>query len=145
MEAAPLLHRLRFALRLDLLVVVWLAVAIANVARLRFFSPHDIAGSSVGTASEPVRAAGAILQNTFEQVVLAVVTHLIVAASFARSDAIVVPLACLFAIGRLLFWAGYGRDAPDRAFGFALTFYPTALALLVSAGAALIDLAGAAM
>lgn len=125
--------RLQFALRVDVLVVAWLAAAIANVARLRFFSEQDIAGSSAGTASDAVRTAGAILQNTVEQAGLAVVTHLIVAATFDRSDMVIAALACLFVVGRALFWAGYGRGASGRAFGFALTFYPNILALLGSA------------
>lgn len=133
--AAPFVSRLQFAIRIDLLVVAWLAAGIANVARLRFFSESDIAGSGAGSGSDKVRVAGAILQNTFEQVSLAVAAHLIVAASFNRSDALVAALACLFAIGRLLFWLGYKHGARGRAFGFALTFYPSVLALLASAAA----------
>lgn len=131
--AQTFVARLRFAIRADLFVIVWLAAAIANVARLRFFSERDIAGSSAEAGSAKVRIAGSILQNTFEQVGLAIVAHLIVAATFQRSNALIVALVCLFAIGRLLFWAGYKRGAKGRAFGFALTFYPTALALLASA------------
>lgn len=94
--AAPFVSRLQFAIRIDLLVVVWLAAGIANVARLRFFSESDIAGSGAGSGSDKVRVAGAILQNTFEQAGLAVAAHLIVAASFNRSNALVAALACLF-------------------------------------------------
>ena len=129
--------RLQFAIRADLFVIVWLGAAIANVARLRFFSERDIAGSSAEVGSGKVRLAGSILQNTFEQVGLAIVTHLIVAATFQRSSALIVALVCLFAIGRLLFWVGYRHGAKGRAFGFALTFYPTVLALLTSATAIL--------
>lgn len=136
-EPATFVSRLQFAIRADLLVVVWLAAAIANVARLRFFSERDIAGSSAETGSDEVRAAGSILQNTFEQAGLAIVTHLIVAATFSRSSNLIMALVCLFALGRLLFWVGYRRGAKGRAFGFALTFYPTLLALLASATATL--------
>lgn len=138
-DAVPFPDRLQGALRADLLVVAWLAAAIANVARLRFFSADDIAGSSAETASGKVRVASAILQNTFEQAGLAVVAHMIVAATFNRSSALIVALALLFALGRLLFWAGYGKGAKGRAFGFALTFYPSVLALLASALAILFD------
>ena len=141
-DPMPFSARLQFAIRADLLVILWPAAAIANVARLRFFSERDIMGSSAQAASDKVRLAGAILQNTVEQAGLAVVTHLIVAATFSRSSAPIVALACLFAVGRLLFWAGYRHGAKGRAFGFALTFYPSALALLASAIAALFDLAG---
>ena len=128
----PFAARLQSAIRADSFVVAWLVAAIANVARLRFFSDRDIAGSSAETESGEVRVAGAILQNTFEQVGLAIGTHLIVAATFSRSIALVQALACLFAIGRLLFWAGYNGGARGRAFGFALTFYPSVLALAAS-------------
>jgi hypothetical protein len=41
--------------------------------------------------------------------------------------------AILFLIGRILFFLGYAEGAASRAFGFALTFYPT-LMLLVGVG-----------
>ncbi len=123
-------QRLQDALRIDLLVILWVAAGIANVARLRFFSAKDIAGSGAQQASDQVRIANAILENSFEQAVLAIVTHLIVAATFAGSTPLIAALACLFAVGRLLFWTGYKRGASGRAFGFALTFYPSVLALL---------------
>jgi uncharacterized membrane protein YecN with MAPEG domain len=130
-------QRLQDALRLDLLVILWVAAGIANVARLRFFSAKDIAGSGAQQASDQVRIANAILENSFEQAVLAIVTHLIVAATFAGSTPLIAALASLFAVGRLLFWRGYKRGATGRAFGFALTFYPSVVALLACALAAL--------
>jgi hypothetical protein len=129
-DAGPFSERLRFAVRADLLVVAWLAAAIANVARLRFFSEIDIGGSSADKASKQVRDAGAILQNTLEQAFLAIVTGVVVVATIGRSDAIVGAIVALFALGRLLFWLGYRHGASHRAFGFALTFYPNVLALL---------------
>lgn len=130
-ETASFLLRLRFALRADILVIGWLVAAIANVARLRFFSERDIGGSGGSeAASFEVRTAGAILQNTAEQAGVAIVVHLIVAATFERSEALVTALVALFALGRLLFWTGYRRGAKARAFGFALTFYPNVLALV---------------
>lgn len=129
----PVAARLQAALRADLFVVPWLAAAIANVARLRFGSIEDIAGSSAGAGSQPVRDAVAILQNTAEQVVLAVLTHLVCAAVLARPTAMLIALAALFCAGRALFWVGYKRGAAGRAFGFALTFYPTVAALGIAA------------
>ena len=41
--------------------------------------------------------------------------------------------ALLFALGRVLFVAGYASGAAARAFGFALTFYPTVTLLIASA------------
>lgn len=132
---APFLSRLHVALRADLFVVIWLAAAIANVARLRFFSERDIAAASADTQTRTVQMAGAMLQNTVEQVALAVSTHLIVTATFDRSDVLVTALVALFAAGRLLFWAGYRHGARGRAFGFGLTFYPSVLALLAALAA----------
>ncbi|WP_156680363.1 MAPEG family protein [Sphingomonas profundi] len=129
----PFALRLRSALRADLLVIGWLAATIANVARLRFLSERDIAGSAGEAGSDEVRRAGAILQNTLEQVVPAVCAHMIVAATFARPEPLVWTMAGLFAIGRLLFWAGYRRGATGRALGFGLTFYPSVAGLIAAA------------
>ena len=46
--------------------------------------------------------------------------------------AVIPAAAVLFALGRLLFWRGYAGGAPSRALGFGLTFYPTALMLIVN-------------
>ncbi|WP_315724132.1 MULTISPECIES: MAPEG family protein [unclassified Bradyrhizobium] len=129
--AQPLAARLATALRLDLFVIVWLLAAIGNVARLRFFSVQDIAGSATTVASEAVRRGNAILQNTLEQAVLAVAVHLGLAATLPYPDLLLVALVILFGLGRLLFWLGYARGAAGRAFGFALTFYPTAFSLIL--------------
>lgn len=140
--APPFPQRLQDALRIDLLVILWVAAGIANVARLRFFSEQDIAGSGGQQASDQVRIANAVLENSFEQAVLAIVAHLIVAATFAGSTPLIAALASLFGLGRLLFWTGYKRGARGRAFGFALTFYPSVVALLASALATVAAMAG---
>ena len=131
--AEPVGERLAVALRLDLFVIVWLLASIGNVARLRFFSAQDIAGSANTTASQTVRQGNAILQNTLEQVVLAVAVHLALAATLPRPELLITTLVVLFGVGRLFFWLGYARGAAGRAFGFALTFYPTAFALIICA------------
>jgi hypothetical protein len=56
--------------------------------------------------------------------------HLGLAAALPHPDVLLVTLVVLFGLGRLLFWLGYARGAAGRAFGFALTFYPTAFALI---------------
>ncbi|MCJ2011772.1 MAPEG family protein [Methylobacterium sp. J-076] len=133
MPVRPLTERLQVALRTDLFVIGWLAAAIANVARLRFFSPDDIAGGKVGLGSKSIQDATAILQNTFEQCVLAISTHLAFATVSGHPTSILITLAILFCAGRAMFWIGYRRGANGRALGFALTFYPTIAMLGMSA------------
>ncbi|WP_293881194.1 MAPEG family protein [Sphingomonas sp.] len=124
-------ERMKIVARADLFVIIWLTAAIANVARLRFFSSDDIAGSSRSTGSQSVRDAGAILQNTLEQTVLAISVHFALAAEVhTLTPTAAGALAGLFSLGRLLFWIGYRHGAARRAFGFALTFYPNVGVLL---------------
>lgn len=135
-----LAERVAATLRVDLLVVFWLAAAIANVARLRFFSPVDIAGSSGAQESEAVRRGRAVLQNTLEQAALALPVHLALAVLLESAVPVVTALALLFCLGRAAFWRGYAKGAPARAFGFALTFYPSLIGLLAAMVAALTTL-----
>lgn len=132
--AAPstLVERLTVTARADVFVLCWLAAAIGNVARLRFFSADDIAGSGAGAATARVDRARAVLQNTLEQVVLAVPIHVALAMLVRSSVPLIIALAILFSTGRLLFWAGYARGAKARAFGFALTFYPSVAGLSIA-------------
>ncbi|MCJ2012451.1 MAPEG family protein [Methylobacterium sp. J-076] len=133
MPVKPLAERLQAALRTDLFVIVWLAAAIANVARLRFFSLDDIAGSKAGPGSKPVQDAVAFLQNTLEQSILAIPTHLAFATAAVHPMSVLMMVTALFCVGRAMFWIGYQRGAHGRALGFALTFYPTVALLGISA------------
>ena len=130
--ALPPPDRLAVALRIDLILALWLAFAIGNVARRRFLSPADIAGSGAGPPSDRLAPASAFLQNTLEQVVLAIPVHAALALTLPRPLPVIATLVALFSIGRWLFAAGYARGAGARALGFALTFYPTVAALLVA-------------
>jgi len=72
------------------------------------------------------------LQNTLEQSCLAVPVYIATAIVAPATVLSVVPAAAaMFFVGRLLFFAGYANGAPSRAYGFALTFYPTVLLLLL--------------
>ena len=132
----PLQDRLIAVARADLLVLFWLAATIGNVARLRFFSANDIAGSARSTSSADVSSANAVLHNTLEQVALAVPIHVALAVLVASSVPLIIALSMLFAIGRFLFWIGSAKGARSRAFGFALTFYPSVAGLIVAMVAA---------
>ncbi|MEH3041811.1 MAG: hypothetical protein PGN21_17365 [Sphingomonas paucimobilis] len=124
-----LADRLR-ALAVALAVVgLWSAAAIGNVARIRFFSALSIDG---GDADPAVAHGRAVAQNTLEQAVLAAIAYGALTLATDRSAFPVAVLALCFSVGRAGFWAGYRRGTAARAFGFALTFYPTVLALLAA-------------
>lgn len=123
-------ERLGFALRLDLAVPLCLAVAIFRVSTQRVRSPEDIGGSASLVESPAVRQSRAILQNTLEQVVLAVPAHLALATVFPPDRmAALAALVLLFVIGRVAFAVGYRYGAPGRSFGFGLTVYSTMAAM----------------
>jgi uncharacterized membrane protein YecN with MAPEG domain len=128
--SVPFADRLQATLRADLFVLLCLAAAIGDVARRRFFSVQDIAAA--GPASPAVAAARSMLQNTLEQSVLAIGAHLALTAAFDRSAVPVAVLVGLFVAGRVMFYCGYRHGAGARAFGFALTFYPSVLALVAA-------------
>lgn len=135
---ADIAERLALALRLDLAVLLCLVAAIGRVANRRFFSAEDIGGAGSSTESAAVHESRAILQNTLEQVVLAIPIHLALALLLpADRMAVIAALVLLFVVGRIAFAAGYSRGGPGRAFGFGLTFYPSVAALVAAIGLAL--------
>jgi hypothetical protein len=126
---------LDFALKWDTLVVASLAIHIGMLARHRFFTPDDIDGGGLTAGTSQAHLFQSMLQNTLEQSVLALGVHLVWAGVMPRAFQAAVPVAAmLFVIGRVLFWRGYAAGAPHRALGFALTFYPQVVMLVVIAG-----------
>lgn len=125
---------LAWALRWDLLVMICLAASIGALARHRFFTPDDIDGGGLTKGTQKANLLQSMLQNTMEQAVLAIGTHLVWAASMPLHWQSAVPAAaCLFVLGRILFWRGYANGAPARALGFSLTFYPSVVLLILMA------------
>jgi uncharacterized membrane protein YecN with MAPEG domain len=123
------------ALKWAVLLVACLTVSIAVLARHRFFTAADIDGGGLSEGTSEAQLLQSILQNTLEQAVLALSVHVIWAAAMPQTWQAAVPAAAiLFLLGRLLFWRGYGRGAPARALGFALTFYPSVIMLLLVVG-----------
>jgi uncharacterized MAPEG superfamily protein len=121
-----------FALSL-LPLAITLTVSIGRLAAHRFHTPEDIGGSGLTGGTDRARLLQAMLQNTLEQLALAVPVYAAwVLLSPAQLAGLCVAAALLFLVGRVLFFAGYARGAPSRAFGFALSFYPT-VALLIGA------------
>lgn len=132
------LARLLLALRLDLALLACLFVAIGRVAHRRYTSAEDIGGGAAATESAAVRESRAQLQNTLEQVALALPAHLALATLLPPDRmGVIAALVLLFVAGRIAFIRGYARGGPGRAFGFGLTFYPTAAALLAAAALAI--------
>lgn len=128
LPAADFAARMAFVVHVDLAVAACLAVTIGALARHRFFTPEDIDGGGLTNATGDARTLQAVIQNTLEQSVLAVLAHLAWAATVPRGWMAVVPVATvLFVLGRVLFWRGYAHGAPSRAIGFGLTFYPSVL------------------
>lgn len=135
MGPAALAERFAATLRWDGLVLACLILAIGNLARHRFFTPADIHGSGLTSATDRARVLQAVLQNTLEQTVIAVLAHLLWTAATPAGWWAAVPAAVLlFVIGRIAFAVGYAGGAVARAFGFALTFYPTVLLTVVALG-----------
>lgn len=123
-------------------VALWVAIAVARSARHRFLSPSDIHGGASSEATERARMLQSILQNTLEQAFLAVIAYgAWTALADARFGALPAFFAVYFSVGRILFFRGYARGAAARAFGFALTFYPSAGLIIAALPAALSRLA----
>ena len=110
---------------------LWAAAAIGNVARLRFFDPRAIDGAAGSDDPPGLRIADAVLRNTLEQAVLALLAYVALAATLAGAAPTIALLIGCFSVGRVMFWAGYPGGAANRALGFALTFYPSVLALIM--------------
>jgi hypothetical protein len=132
--------RLVLVVRLDLAIALVLVVLIGRIANLRFGSATDIGGSANAEEGTAVRHARAVLQNSIEQALIALIAHAGLALALPSDRPAVLPaLLILFVIGRLCFAAGFSRGAAARAFGFGLTFYPSAAAILVAAILAVVD------
>ncbi len=122
--------RLALVFRCELAIGFVLWAMIARVGAMRYFSPHDIGGVGNGPEGREIAVARAALQNTIEQSVLAIIAHSALALALpANRMAVIAALTGLFVVGRTTYWFGYPRGAAARAFGFALTFYPTIMAL----------------
>lgn len=126
---------LAHALKWDVLIVFCLAANIALLARHRFFTPEDIDGGGLTRGTSQAQVLQSTLQNTLEQSILGLAIHVTWAGAMPHSWQAAVPAAAtLFFVGRILFWRGYARGAPARAFGFALTFYPSVVMLVLILG-----------
>lgn len=135
--------RASVAVQSSSLLALCLAVAIARLAKHRFFTPEDIDGGGLQPGSNRATLLQSLLQNTLEQCVLAGLVYMAWAVVMPSSWLSVVPLAAgSFAVGRTLFFVGYGAGAPSRALGFTMSFYPSVAMLSCVAVISVARLAG---
>jgi hypothetical protein len=103
-------------------------ICIARQAQHRFFTPEDINGSGLTEGTARAKLLQALLQNTMEQLSLALPVYTICAFTFPSQFLTAIPAAAaMFLVGRIIFLPSYSKGAASRSFGFALTFYPTIL------------------
>ena len=96
---------------------------------------RDIDGGGLTMGTDKAKVYQAFLQNTLEQVVLALIVHVSWVLTMPGNWLGVIPVAVVsFFVGRGLFLRGYALGAGARAVGFGLTFYPTVLMFLTMAG-----------
>ena len=142
-QTVTLHSRLSVAVVATLSPAITLFVCIARLANHRFFTPEDINGSALTSGSERARLLQALLQNTLEQATLAISVYFCSAIAFPSAFlGAIVAGGAMFLIGRIAFFAGYKNGAPSRAFGFAVTFYPTVLLLVGTAYFVIVRSAG---
>lgn len=114
------------------LIALALVFCIGNIAKKRFFNADIIDGAASDTPGSAVAVDKAVLQNTLEQTVLAAIVYNGLAAVAPGIAPTLLPvLVTLFLLGRAFFVFGYRQGAGGRAFGFALTFYPTVAAYAI--------------
>ncbi len=120
--------RLAFAAKWLLVPGMALLLGIAMTANRRFFSREAIDGTRA-PESRFLEINLRYNQNTLEQTVLVVIAWPVLALFLPSEQlGLIAVLAVLFGFGRVAFFVGYLIAPWARAFGFALTFYPTVVA-----------------
>ncbi len=123
-----LTDRFVFWARLQVFLLIWVALGVGAVSRGRRRSAQDIRGSAYGPPSPHLAIRIAFLQNTLEQAVLASGVYLALITVLAGPAlSLLASAAVLFGVGRVMFFLGYKKGAPGRGFGFVLTALPTLL------------------
>jgi hypothetical protein len=124
--------RLAFAAHWMLLPAVCLLAGVVGAARRGFIA--EAIGGTRAPASASLEINLRYNQNTLEQTVLACIAWACLAVMLPRTQLALIPaMATLFAIGRAAFWIGYLIHPMGRAFGMALTAFPTIAAYLMLA------------
>ena len=91
-----------------ILPILLLIASIGRLAKYRFFSPEDIDGSGLTSATNTAFILQSLLQNTLEQLVTAIGVYSAWCILMPSVWLSAVPLcSVLFVIGRILFFKGY--------------------------------------
>jgi uncharacterized membrane protein YecN with MAPEG domain len=123
--------RVAFALRWDAVAALALVLGVLRVVRVRFTSAARIDGSPPAPDEASFEIDRRYMQNTLEQLVLAVIAHVALAAQLTGDALRLVPiLAVWFLIARVAYLVGYQRQPLARGFGWAMTWLPTLWALV---------------
>lgn len=102
-----------------------LAAMVLRVALRRLGDDEMLAG---GALSGPAAVDQKVLQNTVEQLVLALCIWPAAAVMLGdEGPGVIASLGVGFAAARLIFWLGYHQGGALRVFGFAASFWPTVL------------------
>lgn len=124
--------RLAYVAKCEFFAALMLLFGVMMVAGQRFFSDTAIEGQTEGLA-DSLTINLRYIQNTLEQLVLLVITHMAFAATANSDEMKIIPiLVSLFIVGRICFWIGYHQNALSRSFGFAVTFYPTLIMMIIT-------------
>lgn len=127
--ADDMTNRLAFALRWLLAPGVALAVGVSAAGRRGFLA--DAIDGTRTPSSHGLEINLRYNQNTLEQAVLAAIAWVSLALVLPHRWLTVIPaMACLFLVGRALFWIGYRVYPTLRAFGMVLTALPTFVAYI---------------
>ncbi|AEI36613.1 MAPEG family protein [Francisella salina] len=120
---------------------VFLVIAVARLAKYRFFRDTDINGSGLTQGSQQAKILQSLIQNTLEQLCIAFVAYSAWSVTMpAQSMSTIIFAAITFALGRVLFFVNYRKGAGARALGFTLTFYPSAVMIITVLGFKLYNL-----
>jgi hypothetical protein len=122
--------RLAFAVKWLVVPGLLLLVFVSLTAFGRFFIAEAFDGTRK-PANRFIEINLRVTRNTLEQTVLAAIAWCGLAIALPAEQLGMIPvLAALFAIGRILFWAGYQFHPVARATGFGITALPTGVALI---------------
>jgi hypothetical protein len=124
---------LRIACFCLLAPAICVTAGVGFIANQRFLHAEAIDGSRTTPA---IDLAQRYLTNTAEQGLLAGMAWLAFAAAAPDRAAAMLPvLAVTFMVARAMFALGYAMPPWARAFGFALTFYPSVAVILATSAA----------